>query len=73
VEPARQHHLIGALGDRFRGVRARGDGDNVTHRSLCLAWEIARKSPEGVIPIPSRPESITNSVQAARLTLTADE
>jgi aryl-alcohol dehydrogenase-like predicted oxidoreductase len=45
----------------------------VSPQQVCLAWLLA-KSPQ-VIPIPgaSRPETITDSAQAAELTLTADE
>jgi len=63
----------GALGDRFAAFGRVAADRGITPQVVCLAWEMA-KSP-GVIPIPgaSRPESITNSVQAAELTLTADE
>jgi aryl-alcohol dehydrogenase-like predicted oxidoreductase len=62
-----------ALGDRFAAFGRVAAGRGITPQVVCLAWEMA-KSPT-VIPIPgaSRPESITNSVQAAELTLTADE
>lgn len=63
----------GALGDRFAAFGRVAADRGITPQVVCLAWEMA-KSPR-VIPIPgaSRPESITNSVQAAELTLTADE
>ena len=63
----------GALGDRFAAFGRVAADRGITPQVVCLAWEMA-KSPS-VIPIPgaSRPESITNSVQAAELTLTADE
>lgn len=63
----------GALGDRFAAFGRVAADRGITPQVVCLAWEMA-KSPN-VIPIPgaSRPESITNSVQAAELTLTADE
>mgnify|MGYP000279364624 CR=1 FL=1 len=63
----------GALGDRFAAFGRVAADRGITPQVVCLAWEMA-KSP-GVIPIPgaSRPESITNSVQAAEVTLTADE
>jgi aryl-alcohol dehydrogenase-like predicted oxidoreductase len=62
-----------ALGDRFAAFGRVAADRGITPQVVCLAWEMA-KSPS-VIPIPgaSRPESITNSVQAAELTLTADE
>jgi aryl-alcohol dehydrogenase-like predicted oxidoreductase len=63
----------GALGDRFAAFGRVAADRGITPQVVCLAWEMA-KSP-GVIPIPgaSRPESITNSVQAAEVTLTSDE
>ena len=63
----------GTLGDRFAAFGRVAADRGITPQVVCLAWEMA-KSP-GVIPIPgaSRPESITNSVQAAEVTLTADE
>lgn len=63
----------GALGDRFAAFGRVAADRGITPQVVCLAWEMA-KSPV-VIPIPgaSRPESITNSVQAAEVTLTADE
>ncbi|MFM9920425.1 aldo/keto reductase [Lacisediminihabitans sp. H27-G8] len=62
-----------ALGDRFAAFGKVAADRGITPQVVCLAWELA-KSPR-VIPIPgaSRPESITNSVQAAEVTLTADE
>jgi len=63
----------GALGERFAAFGRVASDRGITPQVVCLAWELA-KSPR-VIPIPgaSRPESITNSVQAAEVTLTADE
>jgi aryl-alcohol dehydrogenase-like predicted oxidoreductase len=63
----------GALGDKFEAFGKVAADRGITPQVVCLAWELA-KSPR-VIPIPgaSRPESITNSVQAAEVTLTADE
>ena len=63
----------GALGDRFAAFGRVAANRGITPQVVCLAWEMA-KSPR-VIPIPgaSRPESITNSVQAAEISLTADE
>ncbi|CAN5230511.1 aldo/keto reductase [soil metagenome] len=62
-----------ALGDRFAAFGKVATDRGITPQVVCLAWELA-KSP-WVIPIPgaSRPESITNSVQAAEVTLTAEE
>jgi len=62
-----------ALGDRFTVFGRVAADRGITPQIVCLAWEMA-KSPR-VIPIPgaSRPESITNSVQAAEVTLTAAE
>jgi aryl-alcohol dehydrogenase-like predicted oxidoreductase len=63
----------GALGDRFAAFGRVAADRGITPQVVCLAWEMA-KSPR-VIPIPgaSRPESITNSVQAAEISLTDDE
>ena len=63
----------GALGDRFAAFGRVAANRGITPQVVCLAWEMA-KSPR-VIPIPgaSRPESITNSVKAAEISLTADE
>jgi aryl-alcohol dehydrogenase-like predicted oxidoreductase len=54
-------------------VRAAADAHGVSPQQVALAWLLSL-SPV-VIPIPgaSRPESITDSVQAAELKLTADE
>ncbi|MBG6212659.1 aryl-alcohol dehydrogenase-like predicted oxidoreductase [Cryobacterium sp. CAN_C3] len=62
-----------ALGDRFTVFGRVAANRGITPQIVCLAWEMA-KSPR-VIPIPgaSRPESITNSVQAAEVTLTGAE
>ncbi len=45
----------------------------VSPQQVCLAWELAKA--DVVVPIPgaSRPESITDSVRAAELELTAEE
>ncbi|TXN30452.1 aldo/keto reductase [Lacisediminihabitans profunda] len=63
----------GSLGDRFAAFGRVAADRGLTPQVVCLAWELA-KSPR-VIPIPgaSRPESITNSVQAAEVTLSAEE
>ncbi|HAM26416.1 MAG TPA: aldo/keto reductase [Microbacteriaceae bacterium] len=63
----------GALGDRFAAFGRVAADRGLSPQVVCLAWELA-KSPR-VIPIPgaSRPQSITNSVQAAEVTLSADE
>ena len=61
------------LGDRFAPFQQVADARGVSPQVICLAWHLA-KSPH-VIPIPgaSRPESIRNSVQAADVTLSAEE
>jgi aryl-alcohol dehydrogenase-like predicted oxidoreductase len=61
------------LGDRFAPFQAVADEWGLTPQVVALAWHLA-KSPR-VIPIPgaSRPESIRNSVQAADVTLSAEE
>lgn len=63
----------GALGDRFAAFGRVAADRGLTPQVVCLAWELA-KSPH-VIPIPgaSRPESISNSVQAAEVTLSSEE
>ncbi|HEY8914334.1 aldo/keto reductase [Lacisediminihabitans sp.] len=63
----------GALGDRFAAFGRVAADRGLTPQVVCLAWELA-KSPR-VIPIPgaSRPESISNSVQAAEVTLSTEE
>jgi len=62
-----------ALGDRFEPFQQVADARGVSPQVVCLAWHLA-KSPR-VIPIPgaSRPESIRDSVQAADVTLSAEE
>ena len=62
-----------ALGDRFAPFQQVADARGLSPQVVCLAWHLA-KSPQ-VIPIPgaSRPESIRNSVQAADVTLSAEE
>lgn len=61
------------LGDRFAPFQAVADERGLTPQVVALAWHLAQ-SPH-VIPIPgaSRPESIRNSVQAADITLSAEE
>ncbi|HEY0259560.1 MAG TPA: aldo/keto reductase [Lacisediminihabitans sp.] len=61
------------LGERFAPFQRVAEDRGVTPQVVCLAWHLS-KSPH-VIPIPgaSRPESIRNSVQAAELTLSAEE
>jgi aryl-alcohol dehydrogenase-like predicted oxidoreductase len=61
---------VGATHTAFQRV---ADAHRVSPQQVTLAWMLA-KSPV-VIPIPgaSRPESITDSVRAADLTLTAEE
>ena len=61
------------LGDRFVAFQQVAEARGLTAQVVCLAWHLA-KSPQ-VIPIPgaSRPESIRNSVQAAEVTLSAEE
>ena len=62
-----------ALGDRFAPFQQVADARGVSPQVICLAWQLA-KSPH-VIPIPgaSRPESIRDSVQAADVTMSAEE
>jgi aryl-alcohol dehydrogenase-like predicted oxidoreductase len=62
-----------ALGSRFAAFQTVADARGLTPQVVCLAWHLS-KSPH-VIPIPgaSRPESIRNSVQAAEVTLSAEE
>jgi aryl-alcohol dehydrogenase-like predicted oxidoreductase len=62
----------GELGGRSEFAEV-AERHGVSPQQVCLAWLLA-KSPR-VIPIPgaSRPETITDSAQAAELTLTADE
>jgi len=62
-----------ALGDRFASFQQVAVARGVSPQVICLAWHLA-KSPR-VIPIPgaSRPESIRDSVQAADVTLSAEE
>jgi aryl-alcohol dehydrogenase-like predicted oxidoreductase len=63
----------GQLGDAFAAFSRVAQAHQVSPQQVALAWMLA-KSPH-VIPIPgaSRPESITDSVKAADLTLTEAE
>ncbi len=63
----------GQLGSRHQAFQKVADSHGVSPQRLTLAWMLALAPV--VIPIPgaSRPESITDSAQAADLTLTADE
>jgi aryl-alcohol dehydrogenase-like predicted oxidoreductase len=63
----------GQLGEQFQKYADIGERHGVSPQQVALAWTLA-KSPR-VIPIPgaSRPQSITDSVRAADLELTADE
>ncbi|RKN07018.1 aldo/keto reductase [Streptomyces radicis] len=63
----------GALGSRFAPFARVAEVHGVSPQQVSLAWMLA-KSPV-VVPIPgaSRPETIRDSVNAADLTLTADE
>ncbi|MGI5129800.1 aldo/keto reductase [Pseudonocardia sp. CA-107938] len=63
----------GALGSRFAAYAEIAAAHGVSPQQVCLAWMLA-KSPT-VVPIPgsSRPETIRDSVQAADLSLSADE
>jgi aryl-alcohol dehydrogenase-like predicted oxidoreductase len=63
----------GELGSRHAAFREVADAHGVSPQRVTLAWMLAL-APQ-VIPIPgaSRPESITDSAQAAELTLTAEE
>jgi aryl-alcohol dehydrogenase-like predicted oxidoreductase len=63
----------GELGSRFAPFAEIAEARGVSAQQVCLAWMLA-KSPV-VIPIPgsSRPETIRDSVQAADLSLSADE
>ncbi|HET6530650.1 MAG TPA: aldo/keto reductase [Actinoplanes sp.] len=62
--------FLGGQAERFAAV---GERHGVSPQQVALAWMLA-KSPR-VIPIPgaSRPESITDSVRAADLSLSDDE
>ncbi|MGW4942436.1 aldo/keto reductase [Actinoplanes sp. NPDC004185] len=63
----------GELGSHFAEFAQVGEAHGVSPQQVTLAWELAKS--EHVIPIPgaSRPESITDSVRAAELTLTDEE
>jgi aryl-alcohol dehydrogenase-like predicted oxidoreductase len=67
---ARQAHRVGSRHTAFEAVAA---DLHVSPQRVCLAWMLA-KSPV-VIPIPgaSRPESITDSAQAADLELSTEQ
>jgi aryl-alcohol dehydrogenase-like predicted oxidoreductase len=58
---------------RWPAVRVAADRHGVSSQQVALAWLLSLG--EQVIPIPgaSRPESVTDSAQAASLELTADE
>lgn len=63
----------GRLGDLYPAFARVADAHDASPQQVALAWALA-KAPV-VIPIPgaSRPETITDSVRAADLTLTAEE
>jgi aryl-alcohol dehydrogenase-like predicted oxidoreductase len=63
----------GKLGERHAAFAEVADAHGVSPHQVCLAWELA-KAPV-VIPIPgaSRPETITDSLEAADLKLTDEE
>ncbi|MBX9245301.1 aldo/keto reductase [Actinotalea ferrariae] len=63
----------GDLGGRHAAFAEVAQERGVSPQQVCLAWELAKA--DVVIPIPgaSRPESITDSVRAAELELTAEE
>lgn len=63
----------GDLGGRHAAFAEVAAEHGVSPQQVCLAWELAKS--EVVIPIPgaSRPESITDSVRAAELELSAEE
>ncbi|GAB3904704.1 aldo/keto reductase [Microbispora bryophytorum] len=63
----------GELGSRFAPFAEVAQARDVSPQQVCLAWMLA-KAPV-VIPIPgsSRPETITDSVKAADLELSAEE
>jgi aryl-alcohol dehydrogenase-like predicted oxidoreductase len=63
----------GALGARHAEFGRVAEAHGVSPQQVALAWELALA--DVVIPIPgaSRPESITDSVKAADLVLTAEE
>jgi len=63
----------GELGSHFAEFAQVAEAHGVSPQQVTLAWELAKS--EHVIPIPgaSRPESITDSVRAAELTLTDEE
>lgn len=61
------------LGSRFAPFAEVAQAHDVSPQQVCLAWMLAAS--ERVVPIPgsSRPETITDSVRAVDLTLSADE
>jgi len=63
----------GALGARHAAFGAVADAHGVSPQQVALAWELSLS--DAVVPIPgaSRPESITDSAQAAEFELTAEE
>jgi len=63
----------GALGARHAAFGAVADAHGASPQQVALAWELSLS--DAVVPIPgaSRPESITDSAQAAELELTAEE
>ncbi|MET9479403.1 aldo/keto reductase [Streptomyces sp. NPDC006638] len=63
----------GELGSKFAPFARVAEAHGVSAHQVCLAWLLA-KSPT-VIPIPgsSRPATVRDSVEAADLTLTAEE
>ncbi|WP_199423297.1 aldo/keto reductase [Actinotalea solisilvae] len=63
----------GDLGGRHAAFAEVAAERGVSPQQVCLAWELAKS--DVVIPIPgaSRPESITDSVRAAELELSAEE
>jgi aryl-alcohol dehydrogenase-like predicted oxidoreductase len=63
----------GELGTRFAAFGEVATAHGVSPQQVTLAWMLAKS--EHVVPIPgaSRPESITDSAQAAELILTGEE
>ena len=60
-------------GDQWRGVRTVAEKHGVSPQQVCLAWELS-PSPSGrTDPGASRPESVTDSAQAADLVLDAED
>ena len=73
MEPAGRHRPRWAAGRRHAAFGEVAEAHGVCPQQVALAWMLA-KAPV-VIPIPgaSRPESITDSVKAADLALSAHE